>query len=65
MIRDSVGFPKRHGKEIVDDAEHFFDGFRADRDYALRVVSAAEAGADWVVLCDTNGGSLPSWVTTS
>ena len=63
MIRDSVGFLKQHGKEVVYDAEHFFDGFRADRSYALRAVrAAAEAGADWVALCDTNGGSLPSWV---
>jgi 2-isopropylmalate synthase len=63
MIGDSVAFLKRHGKEVVYDAEHFFDGFRADREYALEAVkAAAEAGADWVVLCDTNGGSLPSWV---
>ena len=63
MIGDSVSFLKGHGKEVVYDAEHFFDGFRADRDYALRTVkAAATAGADWVVLCDTNGGSLPSWV---
>jgi 2-isopropylmalate synthase len=63
MIRDSVAFLKRHGREVVYDAEHFFDGFRADRDYALQAVrAAAEAGADWVALCDTNGGSLPSWV---
>jgi 2-isopropylmalate synthase len=63
MIRDSVAFLKGHGKEVVYDAEHFFDGFRADREYALQTVTAAaEAGADWVVLCDTNGGSLPSWV---
>jgi 2-isopropylmalate synthase len=63
MIRDSVGFLKQHGKEVVYDAEHFFDGFRADPSYALRAVrAAAEAGADWVALCDTNGGSLPSWV---
>jgi 2-isopropylmalate synthase len=63
MIRDSVSFLKRHGKEVVYDAEHFFDGFRADRAYALKAVrAAAEAGADWVALCDTNGGSLPSWV---
>src|SRR5262245_21959566 len=63
MIRDSVAFLKRHGKTVVYDAEHFFDGFRADRDYALRAVAAAaEAGADWVALCDTNGGSLPSWI---
>lgn len=63
MIRDSVAFLKQHGKEVVYDAEHFFDGFRADRGYALRAVrAAAEAGADWIALCDTNGGSLPSWV---
>ena len=64
MIRDSVAFLKGHGKEVVYDAEHFFDGFRADRGYALKTVkAAAEAGADWVALCDTNGGSLPSWVS--
>jgi 2-isopropylmalate synthase len=64
MIRDSVSFLKRHGKEVVYDAEHFFDGFRADRAYALKAVrAAAEAGADCVALCDTNGGSLPSWVS--
>jgi len=64
MIRDSVAFLKSHGKEVVYDAEHFFDGFRADRGYALEAVkAAAKAGADWVALCDTNGGSLPSWVS--
>jgi 2-isopropylmalate synthase len=64
MIRDSVSFLKAKGKEVVYDAEHFFDGFRAERDYALQTVRvAAQAGADWVVLCDTNGGSLPSWVS--
>jgi 2-isopropylmalate synthase len=63
MIRDSVAFLKRNGKEVVYDAEHFFDGYRADKEYALRAVTAAaEAGADWVALCDTNGGSLPSWI---
>ncbi|MBC7336506.1 MAG: citramalate synthase, partial [Clostridia bacterium] len=46
--------------EVVYDAEHFFDGYHANADYALATVrAAAEAGADWVVLCDTNGGSLP------
>ena len=51
---------RRTGKEVVFDAEHFFDGLRANRDYALAVLeAAAEAGADWVVLCDTNGGSQP------
>jgi 2-isopropylmalate synthase len=63
MIGDSVRFLRDHGKEVVYDAEHFFDGFTADREYALRAVTAAaEAGADWVVLCDTNGGNLPSRV---
>lgn len=63
MIRDSVAFLKHHGKEVVYDAEHFFDGFRADRAYALASVrAAAQAGADWIALCDTNGGSLPSFI---
>ena len=63
MIGDSVGFLKRHGREVIYDAEHFFDGFRADRGYALASIkAAAEAGADWIALCDTNGGSLPSFV---
>ncbi len=61
MIRDSVAYLKRHGLEVVYDAEHFFDGFRADPEYALATLrAAAEGGADWLVLCDTNGGSLPS-----
>ena len=60
MVADSVAFLKAHGKEVVVDAEHFFDGLRANRDYALAVLEAAAgAGADWVVLCDTNGGSQP------
>lgn len=60
MIRDSVAFLKSTGREVVFDAEHFFDGFRADPEYALQTVAAAvEAGADLVALCDTNGGSLP------
>lgn len=64
MIADSIAFMKKHGKEVVFDAEHFFDGFRANPEYALKTVqTAAEAGADWVVLCDTNGGSLPHWVS--
>ncbi len=60
MIRDSVAFLKAEGREVIYDAEHFFDGFEANPDYALRTLKAAEeAGADIVVLCDTNGGSLP------
>jgi 2-isopropylmalate synthase len=64
MVADSVAFLKSQGKEVIYDAEHFFDGFRADRGYALATLrAAADAGADWVVLCDTNGGSLPSFIT--
>ncbi len=63
MIADSVAFLKQHGLEVVFDAEHFFDGFRADREYALAAVqAAAHAGADWIACCDTNGGNLPSTV---
>ena len=59
MIADSVAFLSRH-KEVIFDAEHFFDGFKSDRDYALACLSAAyDAGANWLVLCDTNGGTLP------
>ncbi len=63
MIRESVSFLKGEGKTVLFDAEHFFDGFKEDPDYALRTVQvAAEAGADVVVLCDTNGGRLPGEV---
>src|SRR5438067_995587 len=64
MIADSVRFLKANGREVIYDAEHFFDGFKADPAYALATIQAAQdAGADVVVLCDTNGGSLPSEVT--
>ncbi|HSF81934.1 MAG TPA: citramalate synthase [Anaerolineales bacterium] len=60
MIAESVAYFKAQGKEVVYDAEHFFDGYRANPAYALGTVrAAAENGADVVVLCDTNGGSLP------
>ncbi|MBI4212919.1 MAG: citramalate synthase [Chloroflexi bacterium] len=60
MIRSSVAFLKTEGREVVYDAEHFFDGYRADPKYALETLAAAaEAGADWLALCDTNGGFLP------
>ena len=63
MIRETVEFLKREGREVIFDAEHFFDGVKNDREYALRCIeSAIEGGADWVVLCDTNGGSLPWFV---
>jgi 2-isopropylmalate synthase len=59
MIADSVGFIVERGREAVYDAEHFFDGFKADRDYALSTLRAArQAGARTLVLCDTNGGTL-------
>lgn len=60
MIRDSVRFLKDRGREVVYDAEHFFDGYAANPEYAQETLqAAAAAGADWIVLCDTNGGSLP------
>ncbi len=59
MIADSIGFIVDAGREAVYDAEHFFDGYRADRDYALATLRAARgAGARSLVLCDTNGGTL-------
>ena len=66
MIRETVAFLKGKGREVVYDAEHFFDGFATNRPYAMETLQAAvEAGADWVVLCDTNGGSLPFDVETA
>jgi 2-isopropylmalate synthase len=60
MIADSIGFLAGEGKRVIYDAEHFFDAYRDDPDYALRCLrAAAEAGAENVTLCDTNGSSLP------
>ena len=60
MIADTVRFLKQHGRFVVYDAEHAFDGFKEDAEYAASTLGAAEdAGADIVTLCDTNGGSLP------
>ncbi|HEV7677651.1 MAG TPA: citramalate synthase [Candidatus Dormibacteraeota bacterium] len=60
MIRDSVAYMREQGREVIFDAEHFFDGFAADPDYALAACAAAAgAGASWVVVCDTNGGRMP------
>ncbi|RXJ03821.1 citramalate synthase [Anaerobacillus alkaliphilus] len=60
MISDSVRFLKSHGLEVIFDAEHFFDGYKANKNYAMKALFAAEdAGANCIVLCDTNGGTLP------
>src|SRR5580658_3960024 len=64
MIGDTVKFLKDHGKYVIYDAEHAFDGYKLDAEYALATWQAAEkAGADFVVLCDTNGGCLPGEIT--
>lgn len=62
-ISKSIGYIVEQGREALFDAEHFFDGYRDNPDYALAALRAAfEAGARWIVLCDTNGGALPSFV---
>ena len=63
MIADTVAHLKKNGREVLYDAEHFFDSYKEDPEYSLRTVRAArDAGADMVVLCDTNGGSMPEEV---
>lgn len=65
MISDSIQYLKSNGREVIFDAEHFFDGFQENSEYALECLRTAErAGADWIVLCDTNGGTLPFDVET-
>jgi isopropylmalate/homocitrate/citramalate synthase len=63
MIEESVRYVREQGRRVFYDCEHFFDGFRANREYSLKTL---EAAAEWrrrnLVLCDTNGGSLPEWV---
>ena len=60
IITDSVAYLKKHGKEVIYDAEHFFDGYKHDKAYALQTLAvAAKAGAEILVLCETNGGVLP------
>ena len=60
MIFESIAYMKKHREEVLFDCEHFFDGYKNNSDYALKTVKEAEsAGADWIVLCDTNGGTLP------
>lgn len=64
MIYDSVSYLKSHGLEVIYLAEHFFDGYKNNADYAMETIRKAEAaGADWVVLCDTNGGCLPGEIS--
>jgi 2-isopropylmalate synthase len=63
MVRDTVSHLRDEGQRVFLDAEHFFDGYRDNRDYALEVLRTAyDAGAEVVALCDTNGGMLPPWV---
>ena len=60
IITDSIAYMKKRVDEVIFDAEHFFDGFRANPDYAIECLKAAQqGGADWIVLCETNGGRLP------
>lgn len=66
MIRDSIAFVKSQGREAIYDAEHCFDGWRANPEYAVQTWrAAAEAGADMIVMCDTNGGSLPEQIVSA
>ena len=66
MIRDSVAYLVSEGRRVIYDAEHFFDGYRANPEYALKTIrTAGEAGAELVCLCDTNGGSLPEHIAAS
>jgi 2-isopropylmalate synthase len=63
MVRDSIAFLRSEGRRVFFDAEHFFDGYRSDSAFAVRILQAAEeAGAERLVLCDTNGGMLPQQV---
>ncbi|MGI5911687.1 MAG: citramalate synthase [Syntrophomonadaceae bacterium] len=60
MIRETISYLKDKGLEVIFDAEHFFDGYKNNQDYTLQVLDAAQkGGADWLVLCDTNGGTMP------
>ncbi len=66
MIRDSVSYLRSQGRRVFYDAEHFFDGWKANPEYALKTVTAAsEAGAEIIVCCDTNGGNLPEQIAAT
>jgi len=62
ICAESVEYLKKHGIETIFDAEHFYDGYKVNPQYAMKVLAAAEAGADVLVLCDTNGGCMPDQV---
>jgi 2-isopropylmalate synthase len=63
MIKDTIAYLRSQGRRVIYDAEHWFDGYTANPDYALATLAIArEAGAEWLVLCDTNGGTLPGRV---
>jgi 2-isopropylmalate synthase len=63
MIEESIALMKKHGRRVFYDAEHFFDGWKANPEYALSTLRAAQnGGAEVLVLCDTNGGSMPDWI---
>ncbi len=65
MIYDSIQFLKSKGLEVIYDGEHFFDGYKNNEEYALKTIEqAVNAGADWIVLCDTNGGSMPGEISS-
>ncbi|TAE60632.1 MAG: citramalate synthase [Nostocales cyanobacterium] len=64
MIRDTVEYLRSQGRRVIYDAEHWFDGYKQNPEYALKTITtAALAGAEWIVLCDTNGGTLPHEIT--
>ena len=64
MIADTVAYLCEQGREVIYDAEHFFDGWKANPEYAAQTIqAAAQAGAKMIVMCDTNGGSLPEEVS--
>jgi 2-isopropylmalate synthase len=66
MIRDSIAYAKSEGREVIYDAEHCFDGWKANPEYAVQTwLAAAEAGADMICMCDTNGGSLPEEIAAA
>lgn len=61
MVAETIAFMKKHGREVIFDPEHFFDGYKANAEYAMKVLEVArDAGADHICLCDTNGGTLTS-----